>query len=128
MTGFTPPMPNRLREPFLQNQALRPPKRLQRHIVEDYRDEIISLIRIDGARLADVVFAVGAQGEVVFEAGFRAEILAQIGTIKNIRAGSVKPASSKPAASNLASPVAASPAEGIVDDDDESFRVNRSRG
>ena len=136
MTSLPQPVQNRLRESFQSQLAERPPKRLQRHIVRDYRDDIIGLVRDDGSRLADVIVAVEAQGEVVFAAGLRAEILSQIGTMKDIRANRIKTSvamTTTVPAQVLADPSDASLSEPALfgdddHDDDETFRANRSRG
>lgn len=78
---------NRLRPHFAKQTEQKAKKRLQKQIVAAYRDDIISLIADDGATLPEVVDAIRADGEVVLEAGFKAEVLRQIGTVKNIRAG-----------------------------------------
>ena len=79
---------NRLRRHF----SGKPRKRLQSAIVAEYHNEIIELIAVDRATLPDVANAVRSEGEPVLDAGFKAEILRQIGTVKAIRAGQSKPA------------------------------------
>lgn len=78
---------NRLRRHF----SGKPGKRLQSAIVAEYHNEIIELIAVDRATLPDVANAVRAEGEPVLDAGFKAEILKQIGTVKAIRDGRPKP-------------------------------------
>lgn len=78
---------NRLRRHF----SGKPARRLQSAIVSEYRNDIIDSITIDRATLPEVANAVRAEGEPVRDAGFKAEILKQIGTVKAIRAGRLKP-------------------------------------
>ena len=63
---------NRLRPHFAKHSAQKPKVRLQSAIVADYRDDIISLIAVDGATLPEVAAAVRAEGEPVLDAGFEA--------------------------------------------------------
>ncbi|KNH01902.1 hypothetical protein J121_101 [Qipengyuania citrea LAMA 915] len=127
---------NRLRSHFAKQAAQKPMKRLQRAIVSDYRDDIISLIADDGATLPEVADAVRAQGEPVLDPGFKAEVLKQIGTVKNIRAGRINTMAPKygepvpqpePAAmlaQNNSNLTATSPDD---DDDDDAFAARRPR-
>lgn len=126
---------NRLRSHFAARAAEKPKKRLQSAIVADYRDDIISLIADDGATLTEVIEAVRAEGEPVLDAGLKAEILKQIGTVKSIRAGAAKAAIAKraDAAPQTAgsSPLALTiPSESAVflDEDDADFAARRPRG
>lgn len=126
---------SRLRSHYQRQRAENPPKRIQSDIVRDYRDDIVGLIADDGASLSEVVAAVRAEGEPVLEPGFKAEILKQIGTVKNIRAGRAKAvvansAHSAPHAA-VAPPVSkaiASRAAVFLDEDDEDFAARRPRG
>lgn len=123
---------NRLRPHFADQMAQKPQRRLQNAIVADYRDDIIGLIVVDGATLTEVAAAVRAEGEPVLEAGFKAAILEQIGTVKNIRAGRIKAAAQNvnrdPSATSGLSPL---PTErsghATLDDDDEDFAARRPR-
>jgi hypothetical protein len=127
---------NRLRSHFAKQAAQKPMKRLQRAIVSDYRNDIISLIADDGATLPEVADAVRAQGEPVLDPGFKAEVLKQIGTVKNIRAGRINTMASKygdpaPQAEPAAilaqnnSNLTATPPDD--DDDDDAFAARRPR-
>lgn len=125
---------NRLRSHFAARAAQKPKKRLQSSIVADYRDDIISLIADDGATLTEVIEAVRAEGEPVLDAGLKAEILKQIGTVKGIRAGGAKAAIAKRA--DTASQAAAAPqlppafqseAAIFLDEDDADFAARRPR-
>ena len=125
---------NRLRPHFVKQAAQKPKKRLQSEIVAEFRDDIISLIADDGATLPEVADAVRAQGEPVLDPGFKAEVLKQIGTVKNIRAGRINTRASKygepapqPAAmlaQNNSNLTATSPDD---DDDDDAFAARRPR-
>lgn len=126
MDHATPTRTNRLRRHYLQQQEAKKSKRLQRDIVRDYRAEIIALIRDDGAKIDDVVATVIAEGEPVLEDGFRAEIRAQIGTVKAIRAGQVFAESDGGGLVELAAPTPA-PAAAPVSDLDEDFVGRRRR-
>lgn len=131
---------NRLRPHFAKQAAQKPKKRLQSAIVTDYRGDIISLIADDGATLPEVADAVRAQGEPVLDHGFKAEILKQIGTVKNIRSGRAKvtgtrgpfpvsASSSAPATQSATpSPAQTDAAENFADDDDDLFAARRPRG
>lgn len=128
---------NRLHSHFAKQASQQTKRRLQRDIVADYRGDIISLIADYGAKLDDVIDAVRAQGEPVLEAGFKAEILKSIGTVKDIQAGRIKATSSKSSASgqNLAPTITPAhplpqlhptePAMPIDEDDDDAFAVVR---
>lgn len=130
---------NRLRPHFEHEQAQKPPKRLQSDIVWDYRADIIGLIKDDGATLCEVVSAVRAQGETVLDHGFKAELLKQLGTVKDIRAGRGKNSNLALAptgsVSSALAPVGGTepavgqhrPAEDVADDDD-LFVARRPRG
>lgn len=127
---------NRLRSHFAMQAAQKPKKRLQSEIVAEFRDDIISLIADDGATLPEVADAVRAQGEPVLDPGFKAEVLKQIGTVKNIRVGRVntmasrhvnpapQPEPAAPMAQNNSNLTAISPDD---DDDDDAFAARRPR-
>ena len=127
---------NRLRSHFAKQAAQKPMKRLQRAIVSDYRDDIISLISDYGATLPEVADAVRAQGEPVLDAGFKAEVLRQIGTVKNIRAGRIdtmanrggdpapQPEPAAPMTQNNSNETETSVDD---DDDDDAFAARRPR-
>lgn len=135
MEDHRDPGTNRLRPHYHRQQAEHPPKRLQSDIVRDYRDDIIGLIRDDGASLAEVISAVAAQGELVLPPGFKAEVLALIGPVKKIRAGLVKPLNLPRRAASQASTAsvddqATNSARPLGEDDDEAnpFASRQSRG
>lgn len=115
---------NRLRSHYQRHKAAKPTQRTQADIVREYREDIITLIRDDGAKLDEVIEAIGAEGVEVKAAGLKAEILAQIGTVKDIRLGRTKLAHTPSALSVPASPPApptriATPmlSQGEADDD-----------
>lgn len=122
---------NRLR----RHLSEKPTRRLQSAIVAEYHDDIIELIAVDRATLPDVANAVRAEGEPVLDAGFKAEILRQIGTVKAIRAGQSKPA----ARSRHSDPPPLTPnsnregvdppriPDAIEDDHDDDFVARRPR-
>ena len=125
---------NRLRAPFADQQAKKEKARLQSEIVRDYRDEIVELIADDFATLNEVVSSVRALGEPVLDAGFKAEILKQIGTVKNIRTGRTSPAAlvrdpprmrPSPAIVSTSLPVSQTGNGDILDDDDDELFVAR---
>lgn len=116
---------NRLRSHCLSHRATKPPRRTQRDIVRDYRDDIITLIRDDGATLEEVVQAIEAEGEAVLAAGLKAQILAQIGTVKAIRAG--RSFAGQPHAQQTIGTVAARSTPSIIRDDDDDFAARPSR-
>lgn len=128
---------NRLRSHFANQASQKPKKRLQRDIVADYRDDIISLIADDGATLPDVADAVRAQGEPVLDHGFKAAILKTIGSVKNIRArrgegpactgGDQAQQSAPMLAPTLAQTNLTEPATSFDDDDDDAFAARRPR-
>ncbi|HBR83699.1 MAG TPA: hypothetical protein DD861_05805 [Erythrobacter sp.] len=127
---------NRLRSHFAKQAAQKPMKRLQRAIVSDYRDDIISLIADDGATLPEVADAVRAQGEPVLDAGFKAAILKQIGTVKNIRAGRIGTMASsggdpapQPVSAAMMGQTNSNETETSADDDDDddAFAARRPR-
>lgn len=120
------PPTNRLRQHYLQQQQTKPPRRLQRDIVRDYRAEIIGLIRDDGATIDDVVATVIAEGEPVLDDGFRAQIRIQIGTVKAIRSGQIITTMDGGELGGVARPSTAPP-ETPVSDLDEDFVGRRSR-
>lgn len=130
---------NRLRSHFAGQQELKTQRRLQSDIVREYRDDIVELIANDGARLAEVAAAVRAEGEPVLEPGFKAEILKQIGKVKDIRGGGGKAAAANktPYAATTAQPPTPAPAPAsqavaggaavFLDEDDDDFAARRPR-
>lgn len=122
---------NRLRRHF----SGKPAKRLQSAIVAEYRNDIIELIAVDRATLPDVANAVRAEGEPVLDAGFKAEILKQIGTVKAIRAGRPKPPafgghSELPPIASKSNREGVDPSripDSIEDDHDDDFVARRRR-
>lgn len=115
---------NRLRKYYEQHLAAKPPSLPpQRDIVREYHNEIIELIKVDGASLADVVASIEAHGERVLAAGLKAEILKQIGSVKTIRAGQAKDAPTFPRPTLR--PPASSEANTFEDED--LFRARRPR-
>jgi hypothetical protein len=128
---------NRLHSHFAKQASQTPKKRLQREIVEDYRNDIISLIADYGASLPEVADAVRAQGEPVLEPGFKAAILKTIGSVKNIRAGRIKATASTagslgqqpetPLTPTLAQTNSTETATSPDDDDDDAFTGRRPR-
>lgn len=124
-SGSHPPT-DRLRRHYLLQQEAKAQRRLQRDIVRDYRAEIIGLIRDDGAKIDDVIATVVAEGEPVLEDGFRAEVRAQIGTVKAIRAGKVSAALDDGGVSASAVPTSEL-ATTLASDLDEDFVGRRRR-
>ncbi|WP_394269557.1 hypothetical protein [Qipengyuania sp.] len=126
---------NRLRPHFADQQAQKARRRLQGDIVRDYRDDIVELLADDGATLSEVALAVRARGEPVLDHGFKAEILKQIGTVKNIRSGHAKVADlrgaspvSEPQTQKAKLMPSLTDAAEAVGDDDDQFAARRRRG
>lgn len=127
---------NRLRPHFAKLLAQKPKTRLQRAIVADYRDDIISLIADCGATLPEVVEAVRAQGEPVLDDGFKSAIRKMLGTVKNIRAGrlnatafkaadkATQPESPPQSAQISSNDTATAP---VDDEDNDAFAARRPR-
>lgn len=133
LVSSTPADSSRLRSHYQRQKAAKPPQRTQADIVREYREDIITLIRDDGAKLDEVIEAIGAEGVEVKAAGLKAEILAQIGTVKDIRLGRAKLARTPSAFPVPASPPAppTRPATPMLSqaeaDDDNLFAARRPR-
>ena len=124
---------NRLRSHREDKRAQEAQRRLQSDIVRDLREDIVELIAHDGATLSEVADAVRAVGEPVLDHGFRAEILKQIGRVKDIRSGRAKAAAAPtpapaPATQGVVqAPIRAESIEDVAEDDDDLFAARRPR-
>lgn len=114
----------------------KPQIRLQREIVRDHADAIITMIRDDGATKEEVADVIKEMGEPVLPKGFDAEVRRQLGTVKDIRQGRVVTESGSRPKDPVTEPTDCSGYAGsvfgrkVIDDDydeDSPFAARRPR-
>lgn len=102
-----------------RQRALKPVVRLQSEIVQDNLALIRALIREQKASKKEVVEVLIGLGEPVLEKGFLAELLKQVGTVKEIRNDSAEPGPSRDQpARPTSAPPSSYPISNLLDDED----------